>query len=104
MRQIQPPASGPRERLRQETFITFIFAATADEPGDEPRKAHCIVNAGPGGVGDRYEGSATICLEAGACLLAAQDADRSSAGGKGLLRPGWGTPVYHLAHMGFLER
>jgi len=101
--QIQPPGSGPRERLRQETFVTLIFAAIAEEAGPKPRMAHCVLNAGPGGVGDRYEGSATLCLEAGACLLAAADAaaNGSDVGG---LRPGWGTPTYHLGHLDFLER
>lgn len=97
---IPPERAGPRERLRQETFVTLVFVGQADEEaGDYARCVHLVMTMGPGGVGDRYEGSATICIEAGASLLAAEEAD----GAKGL-RPGVGTPTYHLAHLGFLDR
>jgi len=40
-----------------------------------------------------------ILLEAVACLL-----DALASGGPGALKPGFGTPVHHLAHFGFVER
>jgi hypothetical protein len=41
-------------------------------------KMHLVMNAGPGGVGDRYEGTATMMIEAAHCLLENEDAGRSS--------------------------
>jgi len=73
--------------------------AEADEPGPSPRKAYCVMHAGPGGFGDRYEGTATMSLELACTLLDAED-----CGEKTTLRPGWGTPTYHTAHLGFFSR
>ena len=58
-----------------------------------------------------------MMIEAACCLLDTAEkgppglarkshgrfADLDSAG-SGELRSGWGTPVYHLAHLGFFER
>merc|ERR1711933_344814 len=62
------------------------------------RQAYCVVNCGPGGVGDRYEGTAVMSLEVAHTLLDAAD------GGGVALRSGFGTPVSQLAHLGLLER
>lgn len=94
-KKIPPPGWGPKERIRQETFVTKVFVAVADSQQQE--KMHLVMNAGPGGVGDRYEGTATMMIEAAHCLLENED-----AGAK--LRSGWGTPVFHLAHLNFFER
>ena len=40
---------------------------------------HLVMNAGPGGVGDRYEGTASMMIEAAHCLLENEDAGRSCA-------------------------
>merc|ERR1740123_2983957 len=98
---IPPPSWGPKERIRQETFVTKVFVAIADggaKENEAQQKAHCVMNAGPGGVGDRFEGTATIMIEAACCMLDAVERRM------GALRHGWGTPVYHLAHLGFFER
>eukprot|EP00439_Symbiodinium_sp_Y106_P076933 s2218_g15.t16 len=94
-KKIPPPGWGPKERIRQETFVTKVFVGIADAANEE--KMHIVMNAGPGGVGDRYEGTAAMMIEAACCLL-----DTADQGGD--LRSGWGTPVYHLAHLGFYER
>ncbi|CAE7397021.1 unnamed protein product [Symbiodinium natans] len=94
-KKIPPPGWGPKERIRQETFVTKVFVGVADL-ANEP-KMHIVMNAGPGGVGDRYEGTATMMIEAACCLL-----DTADKGGN--LRSGWGTPVYHLAHLAFFDR
>eukprot|EP00434_Breviolum_minutum_P022424 symbB.v1.2.019794.t1/scaffold1637.1/size108073/4 len=95
LKKIPPPGWGPKERIRQETFVTKVFVAVADTQDQE--KMHLVMNAGPGGVGDRYEGTATLMIEAAKCLLEKEDAG-------GHLRSGWGTPVYHLAHLNFFQR
>jgi len=59
------------------------------------------MNAGPGGAGDTYEGSALTVLEVALTILDASDA---GAGGDSGLRPGYGTPAFHLAHLGFFQR
>lgn len=94
-KKIPPPGWGPKERIRQETFVTKVFVGTADT--DEQEKLHLVMNAGPGNVGDRYEGTATMMIEAAFCWL-----DQLDSGGD--LRGGWGTPVYHLSHLDFWKR
>ncbi|CAE7839879.1 unnamed protein product [Symbiodinium necroappetens] len=94
-KKIPPPGWGPKERIRQETFVTKVFVGVADAANEA--KMHIVMNAGPGGVGDRYEGTAAMMIEAACCLL-----DTADQGGD--LRSGWGTPVYHLAHLGFYDR
>lgn len=100
-KKIPPAGHGPGERKRRERFMNRIFSGTADEFGGKgkPRRAHLVMQYGPGGLADRYEGAATIALETALTLLDAED-----SGNKELLRPGWGTPVYHLAHLGFMDR
>mmetsp|Transcript_52528 Transcript_52528/g.163065 ORF Transcript_52528/g.163065 Transcript_52528/m.163065 type:complete len:566 (+) Transcript_52528:151-1848(+) len=101
-KKIPPAGHGPGERSRRERLDTRLFVATTDEsnPKTPPRTAHMVLSTGPGGIGDRYEGTAAMTLEAASKLLETEDQ------GKGrMLRPGWGTPVYHLAHLGgFMER
>mmetsp|Transcript_81079 Transcript_81079/g.173353 ORF Transcript_81079/g.173353 Transcript_81079/m.173353 type:complete len:699 (+) Transcript_81079:89-2185(+) len=97
-----PPGSGPKERVRAEAVSTRIFVAEADEVGPERRRAHCVVKLGPGGRGDPHQGTAEASIQAACCILDALDGGRASE-----LRYGFGTPVYHLAHLGFkghLER
>ncbi|CAJ1401250.1 unnamed protein product [Effrenium voratum] len=77
LKKIPPPGWGPKERIRQETFVTKVFVGVADTPAEQ--KMHIVMNSGPGGVGDRYEGTATMMLEAASCLLDAADAGRASA-------------------------
>jgi len=96
LKKIPPPGFGPNERLRQESFLTVVLVGEAEEK-KEPRRVHCIARAGPGGMADRFEGSATIALSMAACLLEAQEAGLE-------LRGGWGTPTWHMAHLGFYER
>lgn len=96
---IPPPGTGAKERIRQESSITMVFVAEADEPGDTPRKAYCTLVTGPGGMGDPYECSAVIAVEAACCAL-----DALQVGRDGALRPGFGTPTYHLAHLGLRDR
>jgi len=100
-KKLPPPGAGPNERLRQECFITCVFVAEAEEAAaaEDPLRIHCILRAGPGGMADRFEGSAIMALEATACFLEAAD-----SGCAGTLRPGWGTPTWHLAHLGYFER
>jgi len=98
-KKIPPAGSGPGERKRRERYSSRVFSAVADEPGNEPRKAHLVMQYGPGGLACRYEGAAMMALETACALLDAED-----EGQKQLLRPGWGTPVYHLAHLGFMDR
>merc|ERR1712217_500611 len=74
-------------------------AAKSGKDATEPATAHCILKAGPGGLGDRFEGSAALIIEAAKCLLDAVD-----VGGKDMLHPGWGTPVWHLSHLGYFDR
>eukprot|EP00930_Biecheleria_cincta_P008626 TRINITY_DN110140_c0_g1_i1.p1 TRINITY_DN110140_c0_g1~~TRINITY_DN110140_c0_g1_i1.p1 ORF type:complete len:622 (-),score=90.75 TRINITY_DN110140_c0_g1_i1:37-1902(-) len=97
-KKVPPPGCGPNERQRQECFLTYVFVAEAEGPeGEEGQKVHCIMRAGPGGMADRFEGSATMALESAICLLDAADAGAE-------LRAGWGTPTWHMAHLGFFDR
>jgi len=103
-KKMPPVGAGPGERLRQEAFCTRIFVGEADGEGPDggpAPKAHLIMNAGPGGCGDTYEGTATTVLEAASMILDAADGGPDGANG---LRPGYGTPAWHLAHLGFFER
>merc|ERR1712039_963491 len=95
---VAPPGFGPKERLRREGLVTKIVVGEADEPKEDRRKVHCIMNAGPGGAGEPYECCALVTLEAAGCILDALDK------GAGDLRGGFGTPMYHLAHLGFCTR
>ena len=65
----------------------------------------------------RYEGTATMMIEAACCLLDTADKGpghplkpstlhlwQPQACPGGNLRSGWGTPVYHLAHLAFFDR
>mmetsp|Transcript_51191 Transcript_51191/g.102925 ORF Transcript_51191/g.102925 Transcript_51191/m.102925 type:complete len:148 (-) Transcript_51191:48-491(-) len=97
---LPPPGSGPKEDLRRQSFITNVFVAeaeTADE--SEPVVAYAVMTEGPGGPGDPCEGTAVLALEAARCLL-----DAAGSRGSGALHCGFGTPAYHLGHLGFLDR
>mmetsp|Transcript_82309 Transcript_82309/g.156500 ORF Transcript_82309/g.156500 Transcript_82309/m.156500 type:complete len:637 (-) Transcript_82309:13-1923(-) len=98
MQKIPGQGQGPCERFRKETAYTRIYVAEADvPPGQNAQKAYCVFQAGPGGDGDFLEGTAAIALEVADCVIAALDEGHK-------LRPGFGTPTYHLAHLGFAER
>lgn len=98
MQKLPGQGQGPCERFRKEAAYTRIWVAEADVPeGQKAQKAYCVFQAGPGGDGDFSEGTAGIALEAAACVLTALDGDQK-------LRSGFGTPTYHLAHLGFAER
>jgi len=101
-KKIPPAGYGPSEQQRREAYDTRVFVATVDEMTSKkpPRTAHLVLSLGPGQLGDRYEGTAIMALETANKLLTTED-----AGKKQMLRPGWGTPVYHLAHLGgFMEQ
>jgi len=96
---VPPAGSGPGERIRQEAAVTRVFVATADETSKEaPRQAYLVSKLGPGGLGDPLAGTAMCSLEGALCILKALDSEPNS------LRSGFGTPVYHLAHLGFQKR
>jgi len=103
-KKLPPQGAGPNERLRQECFLTMVFVAAAEASaasagGEPPPVVHCVLRAGPGGMADRFEGSATVALEAAACLL-----DAADSGHMGVLHGGWGTPTWHLTHLAYFER
>lgn len=98
---IPAPGQGAAKSTRMAGNFVRIFEAKADEsgisPGKRRRRAHCVLQPGSLGVGDACEGTAIVALEAAGCLLEAADAGRG-------LRPGFGTPTWHLGHLGFCER
>eukprot|EP00747_Dinoflagellata_sp_TGD_P001698 gnl/TRDRNA2_/TRDRNA2_102352_c2_seq1.p1 gnl/TRDRNA2_/TRDRNA2_102352_c2~~gnl/TRDRNA2_/TRDRNA2_102352_c2_seq1.p1 ORF type:complete len:209 (+),score=29.18 gnl/TRDRNA2_/TRDRNA2_102352_c2_seq1:93-629(+) len=96
--QFPPVCSGPKERIRQEALLMRVFVAEADDPGPERRQAYLIQKLGPGGAGDPQGGSAILLAEGARCLLTALETAPDT------VRPGFGTPVYHLAHLGFKQR
>jgi len=99
MKRIPPPGCGPKERIRQECTVSRIFVAQADQKQKDPQKAYCSMRVGPGGMGDPYEGSAAIMIEAAYCVL-----DALHSGKEGTLRTGFGTPAYHLCRLGLRDR
>lgn len=91
--------TGPCERMRKEAVYTRIYVAEAEtSAAEEGMRAHCIFSPGPGGASDFQEGTAASALDAADCLLTALDSNPSA------LKAGFGTPAYHLAHLGFAER
>eukprot|EP00747_Dinoflagellata_sp_TGD_P179745 gnl/TRDRNA2_/TRDRNA2_31052_c0_seq1.p1 gnl/TRDRNA2_/TRDRNA2_31052_c0~~gnl/TRDRNA2_/TRDRNA2_31052_c0_seq1.p1 ORF type:complete len:242 (-),score=43.54 gnl/TRDRNA2_/TRDRNA2_31052_c0_seq1:117-842(-) len=99
MQKIPNRGQGPCERLRKEAVCTRIFVAEG-EPARGSTKgkvAHCVANPGPGGMSDHGEGTAALVVEAAGCVLDALEAGHT-------LRPGFGTPSYHLAGFGYLKR
>ena len=64
-------------------------------------KMHLVMNAGPGGVGDRYEGTATMMIEAAHCLLENEDAGSSSGRYCVQLRVTFNVPVLLIARWPF---
>ena len=80
-----------------QTILNFDAQAEQADHGEQPRNAHIVLQHGPGGWGDPYEGTAVAALEVAFCLLDAIDNAQE-------LRPGFGTPTWHLAHLGFYER
>lgn len=96
-KKLPSPGQGPKERVRRECLIRRVFVGETDGGGGH--KAHCVMNAGPGGMGEPYECTAVTALETAFCLLDAED-----KGDDDTLRFGFGTPAYHVAHLGILER
>eukprot|EP00747_Dinoflagellata_sp_TGD_P094272 gnl/TRDRNA2_/TRDRNA2_166057_c1_seq2.p1 gnl/TRDRNA2_/TRDRNA2_166057_c1~~gnl/TRDRNA2_/TRDRNA2_166057_c1_seq2.p1 ORF type:complete len:266 (+),score=42.85 gnl/TRDRNA2_/TRDRNA2_166057_c1_seq2:434-1231(+) len=87
---------GPTKAKRMQAVVTRCFTAKADQPIGA-RRAHCLMRWGPGGLGHPCDGTAAVALLAADCLLAALELGLD-------LRTGFGTPTWHLAHLGFFER
>jgi len=93
---IPGPGQGPGKHLRQRARPTRIFVAKADSH-NRPPEAHFFHSFGPDGIGHPCDGTAALALLAADCLLDAVDTGQA-------LRPGFGTPAWHLGHLGFYER
>mmetsp|Transcript_50873 Transcript_50873/g.115459 ORF Transcript_50873/g.115459 Transcript_50873/m.115459 type:complete len:119 (+) Transcript_50873:65-421(+) len=78
---------------------TRILLCEADEVKSRSRRRrfHMVQSFGPGGWGQCEESTAAMALESAICFL-----DGADAGAE--LRTGFGTPTWHLAHLGFYER
>lgn len=98
LKKIPGPTQGPCERMRKEAVSTRVFVAESEKgtPG-QGRRAHCVCQAGPGGMADHQEGTAATALAACGCQLDALDAGHT-------LVPGFGTPSQFLCRFGMVER
>merc|ERR1712050_290089 len=78
----------------------MVFVGETETSTDElSHSAYLTLITGPGGMGDPYECTAVVAVEAAECLL-----DTLDRGAGNDLRVGFGTPAYHLAHLGFVDR
>merc|ERR1712187_632233 len=97
---VPPQGTGAKERIRQETFCTMLFAGETDVDAQEnTHSSYLTMSTGPGGMGDPYGCTAAVSVEAAECLLHAID-----HGNERSLRVGFGTPAYPLAHLDVLDR